>query len=108
MGQMLWDAYGAPPQSAPHDLTDCDRAGITHQRPFVGPFTKLTFPRAPGRQAAPNNARVAIEGLCSKCYQTDKFAVPFIYPTRQEDQSCRSSKVYRRCKDGTVAIRSAH
>jgi hypothetical protein len=60
MGQMLWDAYGAPPQSAPHDLTDCDRAGITHQRPFVGrAFTKLTFPRAPGRlehDAHPNAA----------------------------------------------------
>jgi hypothetical protein len=41
---------------SPHDLTDCDRAGITHQRPFVGQaFTKLTVPRAPGRQTAPNN-----------------------------------------------------
>jgi hypothetical protein len=29
-----------------------------------------------------------------------------ICPTRQEDQSCRSSKVYGRCKEGTFATRA--
>ena len=63
--------------------------------------------------AAPNATQirskpVGIEGRCSKCYQINKFADPFICPTRQEDQSCRNSKLYRRWKDGTFATRSAH
>src|SRR5262245_8544910 len=50
----------------------------------------------------------SIEVRCSKCYQINKSADPFICAPREEGQSCRNSKVYRRWKDGTFATRSAH